>query len=44
MNVGPLTAASVVIFWFGLSALGGVGFEKVKSNTKGRENYQVVFY
>lgn len=43
-SVDQLTAASVVIFWFSLSALGGVGFEKMKSNTKGRGKYQIVFY
>lgn len=43
MSVGQLTVASVVIFCFGLLALGGVDFEKVKSNTKGRGNIRRYF-
>lgn len=43
MSVGQLTVASVVIFCFGLSVLGGVDFEKVKSNTKGRGNIRRYF-
>lgn len=38
MSVGQFTTTSVVIFCFGLSALGGVDFEKVKSNPEGRGN------
>lgn len=38
--MGQLTAASVVILYFGSSALGGVCFEMVESYTMGREQYQ----
>ncbi|ELK03976.1 hypothetical protein PAL_GLEAN10024083 [Pteropus alecto] len=34
MSVGQLTAASVVVFCFGLSVLGGVDFEKPYSALK----------
>lgn len=46
MSVGQLTAASVVVFCFGLSVLGGVDFEKVKSTIEGRGHirwYLIIF-
>lgn len=42
MDLSQVIAASAVTFCFGLSALGGVGFEKER-DIRGRGNYQKVF-